>query len=239
LKATKLSPNSLYQRAKVPYTNQAAFSIVETTDSHFYAGVRVENSVYPLTIESAQSAIATTLSQGKKPAAIHTWENPAYEMENSADVYASQFQLMHVVHSIDEALPSLNTPKIFDSIDDFSKNDWPIVDNSALISNFLVGSLLKTNLGWLLGTNFEHAFLGLGLCAERTAIATAISYGLEIHDIIHIFTKNKVLATPCGACRQVGSEQLPNSTTAYLQSDNDKTTSVKWADLLPFPFELK
>jgi len=238
LKENEISPATLLKRSLVPYTKKAAFSVVETTDNCFYAGVRVENLVYPLTIESAQSAIATAITQGKKPAKIHTWVNPEFEAESSLSVYSSKFELAHITHLFSENLPELNTPKILANVDDFSTTDWPKTQNSAVISQFLVAALLKTGSGWLLGTNFEHAFLGIGLCAERTALAMALRYELPIENEIYIFTKNRVLATPCGACRQVGSELLPNSTTAFLLSDKHNKQTVKWAELLPFPFVL-
>lgn len=232
------TPEELLSRSKGQYTNSTAFSIVETTDKCFYVGVRVENKVYPLTIESAQSALATAISQNKIPFKIHSWRNEKNEIEPSVAVYCKLFGLTHEVHLSNETIPELKEPKIFNEINNFSIDDWPSTENSARISNFLVGVLLKTAKGWLLGTNFEHPFLGLGLCAERTAFAMALSYGLPIENEIHIFTKNNVLATPCGACRQVGSEILPSNTTAYLKSKEQSTQIVKWPDLLPFPFNL-
>lgn len=236
---TNLTPTILLQRSWVPHTKQAAFCVVETTDNHFYAGVRVENVVYPLTIESAQSALATTKSQGKIASKIHIWIKDGAKPESSLAMYCSEFGLELVKHSFSEQIPVLSKPKIMENFEDFSINDWPEIANSASISHFLVAAMLKTDAGWLFGTNFEHPFLGLGLCAERTAFAMALSYGYSIKNELFIFTKNNALATPCGACRQVGSELLPNDATAYLVSNSTNITTVKWADLLPFPFVLK
>lgn len=232
------TPEELLSRSRAQYTNSASFSIVETTDNSFYVGVRVENKVYPLTIESAQSALATTITQYKIPAKIHSWKSETIEIEPSVAVYCNLFGLDHQIHSFSEALPELNEPKIFNKIENFSITDWPSTESSACISSFLVGALLKTAKGWLLGTNFEHPFLGLGLCAERTALAMALSYDLPIENEIHIFTKNNALATPCGACRQIGSELLPANTTAFLMAKQQNPQIVKWDDLLPFPFKL-
>ena len=76
-------------------------------------------------------------------------------------------------------------------------------------SNFLVGAALLTRDGHQFsGCNVENASYGLCLCAERTALFSAVAAGCRPGD----FTAMVVIAdtaepvSPCGACRQVMSE---------------------------------
>ncbi|MCU0840980.1 MAG: cytidine deaminase [Thiobacillaceae bacterium] len=57
------------------------------------------------------------------------------------------------------------------------------------------------------GANVENAAYPLGICAERTAIAAAVSQGLKDFRAIAVTARGSALATdgllsPCGACRQ-------------------------------------
>ena len=72
-------------------------------------------------------------------------------------------------------------------------------------SGFKVGAVLLLKNGKkVLGCNVENASYGLTMCAERTAIFTAVSEGAKPGDIeaIAIAASGKNFS-PCGACRQV------------------------------------
>lgn len=71
-------------------------------------------------------------------------------------------------------------------------------------SNFHVGAcVLYENGDYFLGCNVENVSYGLSLCAERNALATAITAGekANIRSITIVSLENK-LCMPCGACRQ-------------------------------------
>ena len=72
-------------------------------------------------------------------------------------------------------------------------------------SRFPVGAALRGRSGRVYpGVNVENASLGLSLCAERTAIFSAIAAGEQTFDAIAIVTRAHDGPTPpCGACRQV------------------------------------
>jgi len=90
------------------------------------------------------------------------------------------------------------------------------------------------------GCNVENASYGLTQCAERNALASAISAGMKpgtAHALLIVATGFDVLA-PCGACRQVMSELLAEN--ALVISCVSETDYHSWEinELLPDPFVL-
>ncbi|XP_069597108.1 cytidine deaminase isoform X1 [Ranitomeya imitator] len=75
-------------------------------------------------------------------------------------------------------------------------------------SRFRVGAALLSPDGRIfLGCNIENACYTLGICAERTAIQTAVSEGSKKFTAIAIASDvEDEFITPCGACRQVMRE---------------------------------
>jgi cytidine deaminase len=76
-------------------------------------------------------------------------------------------------------------------------------------SGFAVGAALRTASGIFVGSNIENISLGLTICAERAAIAAAISAGERTLLDLTIVSDSAEPATPCGACRQVLAEFNP------------------------------
>lgn len=83
-------------------------------------------------------------------------------------------------------------------------------------SGFAVGAALRlTDNAIITGANFENASLGLSLCAETVAIASASAAG-RLHDVMAIAlagasrkdmpSASCVPLTPCGRCRQILAE---------------------------------
>ena len=78
-------------------------------------------------------------------------------------------------------------------------------------SKFAVGAALETESGEIYaGCNVENRSFGLTLCAERSALASAVSNGNRDFVAIAIVTDSEQPAVPCGACRQVLSEFNPD-----------------------------
>lgn len=72
-------------------------------------------------------------------------------------------------------------------------------------SNYQVGAALLTKNGEIFtGVNVENAAYSDTICAERSAVFSAVSAGAREFDAIAIVTRNG--GAPCGSCRQVLSE---------------------------------
>lgn len=72
-------------------------------------------------------------------------------------------------------------------------------------SNYQVGAALLAKSGDIfVGVNVENAAYPVTMCAERSAIFSAVSAGEQKFEAIAVATQNG--GTPCGSCRQVLSE---------------------------------
>ncbi len=71
-------------------------------------------------------------------------------------------------------------------------------------SNFTVGAAIIDAGGRIhVGCNVENASYGLSVCAERHAVAAAVSAGGQGIKGLAVVTDTSPPTSPCGACRQV------------------------------------
>lgn len=107
-------------------------------------------------------------------------------------------------------------------------------------SHFRVGAALLAGGKLFTGVNIEISSYGLTLCAERSALAAALSAGAG--PISHVAvacidtppTAPLNQCTPCGACRQWLADLAPGA-TIYIDG---ATRDFSLPDLLPYAFEL-
>jgi cytidine deaminase len=103
-------------------------------------------------------------------------------------------------------------------------------------SRFAVGAALLTASGEVFyGCNVENAAYGHTICAERTAIVSAIAAGHRDLIALAVVTPTTRPASPCGACRQTMVEFNPDLTVILtnLQGNTVQTTA---RELLPAAF---
>ena len=105
-------------------------------------------------------------------------------------------------------------------------------------SNFAVGAALLSREGNLYcGCNIENASYGLTICAERTAVGTAVSDGCRRWDTLAVAASGAV--PPCGACRQVLAEFGLDEDLTLLLVDADlpeRVVETRLSTLFPEPF---
>ena len=108
-------------------------------------------------------------------------------------------------------------------------------------SGFRVGAaLLLTNGEIVTGTNVENVSYGLTICAERSALVSAVSrFGPEIRiEAVAVVNLNNAASPPCGACRQVLAEFiLPQAPVIFPAADGMRT--MPFAEILPLAFDMK
>lgn len=100
-------------------------------------------------------------------------------------------------------------------------------------SNFFVGAAVRTRDGRVFeGVNVENAAYPLGICAEKTALAKAVSEGVSPGEVEAL----AVNASPCGGCRQ-WFHQFGLDRVIYRRANGDVAVASP-AELLPDTFEL-
>ncbi|WP_304507323.1 cytidine deaminase [Anaerotignum sp.] len=103
-------------------------------------------------------------------------------------------------------------------------------------SKFKVGAALLAKDGRVfLGCNVENASFGATICAERTAMTKAISEGVREFEKIAVVASSGDYAAPCGICRQVLYEFMPEG-EVVLDSFTEGMKVMKLKELLPMGF---
>ena len=103
-------------------------------------------------------------------------------------------------------------------------------------SRFRVGAALLTKDGAVFkGCNIENASYGATNCAERTAIFKAVSEGYQEFEKIAIVASSGDFASPCGICRQVLAEFMPEG-EVILYSEEKGMVTYTVRELLPMGF---
>lgn len=107
-------------------------------------------------------------------------------------------------------------------------------------SNFKVGSAVLTSDGMVfLGNNIENSSYGATICAERVAVFKAVSEAKTNIVKIAVASDTEDFTYPCGICRQVINEFMPDGEIIIGNKNDVKVYKV--SELLPhaFEFELK
>jgi cytidine deaminase len=100
-------------------------------------------------------------------------------------------------------------------------------------SNFFVGAALRARDGRIFdGTNVENAAYPLGICAEKSALAKAVSENVKPGDVEVL----AVTASPCGGCRQ-WLHEFGLDRVIYRGANGEPTVTTP-TELLPDTFEL-
>lgn len=216
----------------VPYSKKPSVALIRSNSGDWFPGVRVENISYPLSISAPQNALFCCLSEGQQPNELFTDDkNPSM-----LSCWEKEFGI--TVHTVNEkSFPehSVTEPALKPNIDIKQKLtellDLAVVEES----NFPVSALLETEMGFFSGVNIECSAWNMGLCAERIAIAKALTFGSQTLKRLHLHTREGEFSSPCGACRQVIIEHLPNRQIHLHHADHSESVHFS-NDLLPHSF---
>jgi cytidine deaminase len=103
-------------------------------------------------------------------------------------------------------------------------------------SAFRVGAALLGSDGSVSdGCNVENAAYPAGICAERAALAGAVSRGVRAFEALAIASEAAAPTPPCGICRQALAEFAPRLTIVSVTRDG---AAARWtlSELLPHAF---
>jgi cytidine deaminase len=104
-------------------------------------------------------------------------------------------------------------------------------------SSFRVGAALLGDDGSISqGCNIENASFSATICAERSAIASAVSRGVRKFSALVLVTEAGHPTPPCGVCRQVLVEFAPSLPVVSITRGGSE---ARWSlgELLPHPFD--
>ncbi|MDR2731281.1 MAG: cytidine deaminase [Treponema sp.] len=103
-------------------------------------------------------------------------------------------------------------------------------------SAFRVGAALLCEDGTIVtGCNVENRSYGLAICAERTAVVSAVSQGKYRFTALAVSTPDSAEPVgPCGACRQVLSEFMSAEAQVRFAGSGSKQVDATIGDLLPW-----
>jgi len=105
-------------------------------------------------------------------------------------------------------------------------------------SGFRVGAALQGISGKIYtGCNVENASYGLTICAERVAVAKAVSEGEKNFAVLAVVGDGPGLTFPCGACLQVLAEFAPDL-LILLSDELGRIATFSLKELLPYSFAL-
>ncbi|MBQ9748182.1 MAG: cytidine deaminase [Clostridia bacterium] len=109
----------------------------------------------------------------------------------------------------------------------------------APFSHFRVGAALLTAEGEIVtGCNIENSAYSPTLCAERCAVAKAVSEGKRRFVAIAVVGPEDSHTTPCGVCRQVLYEFCDESLVVLCGGTDENYMETTLGALLPCGFRL-
>lgn len=222
--------SELSGRSYSPYFNKNETCYVVGESGLYYPGVRVENISYPLTISAVRAAICSCLGNSDKPVRIISVDG----FSELTDYWKTEFDI-----EITDNLPlKFDLYQPFIEVNDKSEEIIKKLDQMCSLavtphSDFPVVALLKTEKGWVGGVNVEVSAWSLGLCAERVAVARALAHGCNEFEMIHVYAPKSEFCSPCGSCRQILNEFMPNKEIELHHKDRSHSRHFIH-HLLPF-----
>ncbi len=106
-------------------------------------------------------------------------------------------------------------------------------------SNYAVSAVLVMDDGReFCGVNVENASYGAGICAERSAIVSAVSAGYKKGQFkeLNIMVSSGDIGMPCFICRQVITEFFDKAAIIRCFATDGRYAEHTVEELCPYPF---
>lgn len=107
-------------------------------------------------------------------------------------------------------------------------------------SKFRVASIVVMKDGTEFnGVNVENASYGAAICAERSAIVSAISAGYKRYDFkeIYVMCDSPKISSSCFICRQLIQEFFEKDNKVVFMNNKGESMEYKVSDICPVPFD--
>jgi len=238
------------RQSYVPYSGKPRAALILLSNGDWVCGVRIENACYPLVIPALTSALVSAASLGRRDVVAIGLSDHLRD-EDLTFIQQSIQQPLELLETNILGLNNYNyyfgeplstcreSSSVIDSETGIYLARQVVKHASTPESNFPVGSIVVTDdHHYYQGANTEYSDWTKILCAERAAIAAAISNGaVHIKDIF-VSCPKSFEVTPCGACRQVIHELAPHA-TIWMDRGGQMTERLQIQDLLPGAFSLE
>lgn len=233
-------------RAHVPYSQNRAACALLLSDGDVIPGVRLESASFSLVITPMVNAFSTAAALGRDDiAAVASSETLEREdVAFLAHTFAGRFTPISGQVAIrrasdglpdvrSEVSPLVEVPDLGDE-EAMLASARELTDRAVVpASHFPVAALLLLKDGAAIpGVNTEHADWSRGICAERNALGTMVSYGLANPEHLYLTCSLDSGCTPCGACRQLLAEVAPSARIVMDRASKPPETSTP-RELLP------
>jgi len=89
------------------------------------------------------------------------------------------------------------------------------------------------------GVNVENASYGATICAERSAIVSAISAGYKRYDFkeLYVMCDSPKISSSCFICRQLITEFFEKDSKVIFMNNIGESKEYKVSDICPYPFD--
>jgi len=109
-------------------------------------------------------------------------------------------------------------------------------------SYFRTSAVLVTNDNKeFYGVNVENSSYGAAICAERSAIVSAVSSGYTKGDFkkLYLLVDGDSISAPCNICRQVFVEFFENDMEIIIYNKHGESKTLTVEELCPYSFTIE
>ncbi|MDQ0513782.1 cytidine deaminase [Mycoplasmoides fastidiosum] len=131
----------------------------------------------------------------------------------------------------------LEVNKLFEKNKIFAKLQQILPKAMCTYSQFHVAAIVVTDNGYFHGFNIENSAYPNTICAERTALFSALLNGASTIKEVHLLTDDVTgKANMCGSCRQTLSDHVAPNCIVYVYAHDGTYNKFFFYELLPEAF---